>query len=146
MSNGGSGQASTTPKGNALQPPIYSWVRNAREIDNFFWELESYFVAVGIMDEIQKVSNGSFSLKDIALVWWHRMCNDVKRESDPITTWDEFKRELKKQVYPKDAEYEARAKLRRLQHQDGRIREYVKEFQELLLEIASVGERLILLP
>ena len=140
VSNGGSGQASTTPKGNALQPPVYNGARNAREIDNFFWELEAYFGAVGIVDESQKVSNASFSLKDIAL-WWHRRCDDVKRGSDPITTWDEFKRELKKQFYPKDAEYEARAKLRRLQHQDGRIWEYVKEFQELLLEIPNMGEQ-----
>ena len=93
------------------------------------------------MDEAQKVSNASFSLKDIALVWWRRRCDDVKRGSAPITTWDEFKKELKKQFYPKDAEYEARAKLRRLQHEDGRIREYVKEFQELLLEIPNMGEQ-----
>jgi len=51
MSNSGSGQASTTPKGNALQPPTYSGGRNAREIDNFFWELEAYFGAIGIVDE-----------------------------------------------------------------------------------------------
>ena len=96
MSNGGSGKASTTPKGNALQPPIYNGARNAREIDNFFWKLEAYFGAVGIVDKAQKVSNASFSLKDIALVWWRRRYDDVKRGSDPITTWDEFKRELKK--------------------------------------------------
>jgi len=48
------------------------------------------------VDEAQKVSNASFSLKDIALVWWRRRYDDVKRGSDPITTWDEFKRELKK--------------------------------------------------
>ena len=51
MSNGGLGQASTTPKGNALQPPSYNGARNARAIDNFLWELEAYFGAVGIMDE-----------------------------------------------------------------------------------------------
>jgi len=49
--------------------------------------------------------------------------------------------ELKRQLYPKDAEYKVRAKLRRLQHQDGQIREYVKEFQELLLEIPNMGEQ-----
>jgi len=36
MSNSGSGQVSTAPKGDALQPPIYSGARNAKEIDNFF--------------------------------------------------------------------------------------------------------------
>jgi len=93
------------------------------------------------VDAAQKVSNASFSLKDITLVWWRRRCDDVKRGSDPITSYDEFKRELKKQFYPKDAEYEARAKLRCIQHQDGKIRGYVKEFQELLLEIPSMEEQ-----
>jgi len=37
--------------------------------------------------------------------------------------------------------HEVTAKLRRLQHQDGRIRKYVKEFQELLLEIPNMGEQ-----
>ena len=132
---------STTPKGNALQPPIYNRARNARAIDNFLWELEAYFGAVGIMVEAQKVSNASFSLKDIALIWWRRRCDDVKSGSDPFTTWDEFKRELKRQFYLKDAEYKARAKLRRLQHQDGQIRECIKEFQELLLEIPNMGKQ-----
>jgi len=61
------------------------------------WELETYFGAVGIVDEAQKASNASSSLKDIALVWWRRRCDGIKRGADPITTLDEFKRELKKQ-------------------------------------------------
>ena len=51
LSNGGSGQASTSPKSSALQTPTYGGARNAREIDNFFWGLEAYFGATGIMDE-----------------------------------------------------------------------------------------------
>jgi len=51
-----------------------------------------------------------------------------------------FKRELKEQFYPKDAVKEARAKLRHLQHKEGHLREYVREFQELLLEIPNMGE------
>ena len=55
--------------------------------------------------------------------------------------WEEFKGELKRQFYLEDAEHEARAKLRCLQHKDGHIWEYMKEFQELLLEIPSMGEK-----
>jgi len=138
-SNGGSGQVSTTPKVNALQTRTYNGARNAREIDNFFWKFEAYFGAEGITKETQKVNLASFSLKDIALVWWRRRCDDVNRGSTPITTWDGFKRELKEQFYPKDAIKEARAKLRRLQHKEGHLREYVREFQELLLEIPNMG-------
>ena len=69
MGNGGSGQVPTTPKVSVLQTLIYNGTRNTREIDNFFWKLEAYFGAVGIM--------ASFSLKDIAPVWWCRRCDDV---------------------------------------------------------------------
>ena len=43
-----SSQVSTTPKGNALPTPTYNGVRNAREIDNFFWKFEAYFGVTGI--------------------------------------------------------------------------------------------------
>jgi len=59
----------------------------------------------------------------------------------PITIWDGSKRELKKQFYPDDAKNEARAKLRYLKHNEGHIREYIREFQQLLLEIPSMGEQ-----
>jgi len=80
---------------------------------------------MGIEDDAQKVSNAAFSLKDITLVWWRHRCDDIRKGSNPINIWNEFKRQLKKQFYPEDAEYEARAKLRRLQHKDGQIRKYV---------------------
>ena len=51
----------------------------------------------------------------------------MNRRSDPITTWDGFKKELKEQFYP-DAEREVRAKVRHLKHREGHIREYAKEF------------------
>ena len=89
---------------------------------------QAYFEAMGIEDDTQKVKNATFSLKDVAFVWWHRMCDDVQRGSDPVNTCDGFKRELKKQFYPKDTKYKARAKLQRLQHKDGQVQEYIKEF------------------
>jgi len=128
MGVSGPSQVSPTPKENTLQTPTYNGTRKVREIDNFFWKLEAYFGAVGITDEVQKVNTASFSLKDIALVWWRRRCDDVNRGSTPITTWDGFKGELKEQFYPKDAEKEARAKPRRLQHKEGHICEYINEF------------------
>jgi hypothetical protein len=65
---------------------------------------------------------------------------DVARERRiAITTWRGFKDELKKQFYPENATDEARAKLRHLK-QTGTIREYVKEFTELLLEIPDMSD------
>jgi len=111
VANGGSVKVSTALKGSALRPPSFHGARSAREIDTFFWELGAYFGAMGIENDSQKVSNASFSLKDVAFVWWHRRRDDVWGRSDPINTRDRFKRKLKKQFYPEDAEYEAKAEL-----------------------------------
>lgn len=56
------------------------------------------------------------------------------RGSNSIATWDRFNGELKRQFYPENAKCEAKAKLRLLTHR-GKVKDYVKEFSELLLEI-----------
>jgi len=81
------------------------------EIDNFIWGLKAYFTAMGIMEKSQKVNNASRFIKDIALVWWRYKCDDIKRRSNPIETWDGFKRKLKKQFYPKAIKYGLRPSL-----------------------------------
>ena len=126
---------------NAPQPLTFHRVRSASEIDNFIWGLKAYCEAIGIKEDTQKVSNGSLFLKDIALVWWHRRCDDVNRGSTPITTWAGFKREFKGKFYPNNAKREPRATLRHLPHKEGHIYEYIKEFQELLFDIPSIGEQ-----
>lgn len=96
MTNGRAVQLTTTPKVNAPTRPTFNGVRSARVIDNFIWGYEAYFGAMNIEEDAQKVSNASLFLKDIALVWWHRKCDDVKRGFDPVNTWDGFKSELKR--------------------------------------------------
>lgn len=54
---------------------------------------------------------------------------------------EDFTKELKRRFYPENVEGEARAKLRHLQHKEGNIRDYVKEFSELMLEITDMGEK-----
>ncbi|XP_016684229.2 uncharacterized protein [Gossypium hirsutum] len=51
-----------------------------------------------------------------------------------------FQGELKKQFYPQYAEKEARAKLRRLTQQST-VRDYVREFSELMLQISYLNEK-----
>ena len=79
-------------------------------------------------------------LQDTALMWWRRREDDARRGGEPVTTWEGFKAELKKQFYPANAEWEARVKLQRLHHKDGQLKEFVKEFQELILEIPSMPQ------
>ena len=60
-----------------------------------------------------------------------------------IETWKDFKREIKRQFYPEDVAYLARKNMRRLKH-TGSIREYVKEFSSLMLEIPNMTEEELL--
>lgn len=104
IANGGAVQVTPASKVNAPKPPTYSGARCAREIDNFLWGLEAHFGAMGIMKEAQKLSNASLFLKDIALVWWRRRNDNVRRGANAIDMWEAFKGELKRQFYPEDAE------------------------------------------
>jgi len=99
-------------------PPLLRWIPSLLP----FMGLGAYFGVIGIMEDAQKVSNSSLYLKDIALVWWHHRCGDVKKEITSINAWDEFKRELKKLFYLEVAEYEAKDKLRCFRHQDANLK------------------------
>ncbi|RVW75466.1 Retrovirus-related Pol polyprotein from transposon 17.6 [Vitis vinifera] len=54
-----------------------------------------------------------------------------------------FKREIKRQFYPEDVAYLARKSMKHLKH-TGSIREYIKEFSTLMLEIPNMSEEELL--
>ncbi|XP_043809670.1 uncharacterized protein LOC122722623 [Manihot esculenta] len=116
------------------KPQAFRGTRNAKEIDNFLWSLEQYFKALGIVEDARKIDHAPLYLADTAMVWWRRREADIEKGTCTLETWDDFKRELKRQFYPVNAAHEARARLRRLT-QRGTIRDYVKEFTEVILEI-----------
>ncbi|KAE8692579.1 hypothetical protein F3Y22_tig00110831pilonHSYRG00022 [Hibiscus syriacus] len=89
--------------------------------------------------DAKKISIASVYLSEVALMWWRRRCNDVKRGTAPIATWGEFQAEFKEKFYPEYAEDEARSKLRRLK-QEGSLREHVRKFVEVSLQVPSLSE------
>nr|QCS14309.1 hypothetical protein [Phalaenopsis equestris] len=122
------------------KPMSFGGTRNAKEVDNFLWGLEQYFGAMGIADEDAKIQFASLYLSDIAMLWWRRRKGDVERGLCTMSTFNDFKRELKKQFYPENAEDVARARLRRLK-QEGLIQGYIKEFTSLVLEIPDISDK-----
>ncbi|KAF2325760.1 hypothetical protein GH714_036635 [Hevea brasiliensis] len=122
---------------DAPRPKAYDSARNAREIDNFLWNVERYFEAVGITEDAVKLHTVPLYLGDVATVWWRRHSEDIKKGTCTISTWGEFTKELKRQFYPENAESEARAKLRRLQHKEGAIQEYRRGVQDLATAMAA---------
>lgn len=57
------------PKLDIPKPITYGRSRNAREIENFLWDLEQYFKAMKIEDEAMKVHNSIIYITDITILW-----------------------------------------------------------------------------
>ncbi|RVW98232.1 Retrovirus-related Pol polyprotein from transposon 17.6 [Vitis vinifera] len=131
------------PRVEVPKPHTFSGKRDAKELDNFLWHMERYFEVIALKDEATKVRTATLYLTDNATLWWRRRFADIERGMCTIDTWDAFKREIKRQFYPEDVAYLARKSLKRLKH-TGSIREYVKEFSTLMLEIPNMAEEELL--
>ncbi|KAJ9682242.1 hypothetical protein PVL29_018227 [Vitis rotundifolia] len=125
------------------KPQGFSGKRDAKELDNFLWHMERYFEAIALIDEAAKVRIATLYLTDTATLWWRQRFADMEKGICTIETWEDFKREIKRQFYPEDMAYLARKNMRRLKH-TGSIRDYVKEFSSLMLEIPNMTEEELL--
>ncbi|KAJ9680701.1 hypothetical protein PVL29_019883 [Vitis rotundifolia] len=125
------------------KPQGFSGKRDAKELDNFLWHMERYFEAIAVIDEAAKVRIATLYLTDTATLWWRRRFADMEKGICTIETWEDFKREIKRQFYPEDVAYLARKNMRRLKHTSS-IRDYVKEFSSLMLEIPNMTEEELL--
>ncbi|RVW76416.1 hypothetical protein CK203_056599 [Vitis vinifera] len=125
------------------KPHRFNGKRDAKKLDNFLWHMERYFEAIALTDEATKVRTTTLYLTDTATLWWHRRFSHVEKYICTIETWKDFKREIKRQFYPEDVAYLARKTMRHLKH-TGSIRDYVKEFSSLMLEIPNMTEEELL--
>ncbi|RVW79197.1 hypothetical protein CK203_045185 [Vitis vinifera] len=121
------------------KPQGFSGKWDAKELDNFLWHMEQYFEVVALTDEVAKVMIATLYLTDIATLWWCRRFADMEKDICTIEMWKDFNREIKRQLYPEDVAYLARKNMRRLKH-TGSIRDYVKEFSSLMLEVPNMTE------
>ena len=105
--------------------------------------MERYFEAIALTDEAAKVRTATLYLIDTTTLWWRRRFADMEKYICTIEMWEDFKREIKKQFYLEDVAYLARKNMRHLKH-IGSIRDYVKEFSSLMLEIPNMTENELL--
>ncbi|XP_070015822.1 uncharacterized protein [Nicotiana sylvestris] len=112
----------------------YGGSRDAHEVDDLLWRMDKYFEIVKEDDDVVKVRNASMYLTEVSYWGGIGSVPTWKKGLCKIKTWEKFKRELKKQFYPMNVVYEARQKLRELR-QTATIREYVREFTTLMLQI-----------
>ncbi|XP_070005713.1 uncharacterized protein [Nicotiana sylvestris] len=121
----------------APKPPMFKGVRDAQEVENFLWHLENYFRHGKVRDDEAKINTTVLYLSETAMLWWRRKMADVDKGLCTISTWDHFKTEFKRQFFPNNVLYEARRKLRELK-QTRSIRNYIKEFTTLMLQIPNL--------
>ncbi|GJR59546.1 putative nucleotidyltransferase, ribonuclease H [Tanacetum coccineum] len=79
-------------------------------------------------------------LKDTTTLWWRPRYEDIKLGTATIDTLAEFVADFKKKFYPENAKNEVKNRLRKLK-KSKTIREYVKEFTTLVLEIPELSDQ-----
>ncbi|KAL0313602.1 UNVERIFIED_CONTAM: hypothetical protein Sradi_5759500 [Sesamum radiatum] len=120
-------------------PKPFGGARSAKELENFLWDMEAYFQATRIPDD-EKVSITSMYLTGDAKLWWHtRLSNDASANREKIETWDVLKKELKDQFLLCNTSWLAKESLRKLKY-SGTVRNYVKDFSSLMLDVRDMSE------
>ncbi|XP_070002084.1 uncharacterized protein [Nicotiana sylvestris] len=119
------------------KPLVFKGVRDVQEVENILWHLENYFRHDKVRDDEAKINTTVLYLSKTAMLWCRRKMADMDKGLCTISTWDQYKAEFKRQVFPNNILYEARRKLRELK-QTGSIHNYVREFTTLMLEIPNL--------
>ena len=71
--------------------------------------------------------------------WWRTRNVDYVSAGRPrIATWDKLMKEMRDEYLPSNASWHARDKLKRLR-QTGSVREYIKEFTSMMLDIQNMS-------
>lgn len=137
---------SGTPSGGEVprklrvpEPLPFTGVRSAKELENFLWDMEQYFKAAHI-PENERVNITSMYLSGDAKLWWRTRLEDAANAGKPsIETWKELQKELRDQFLPCNTAWVARDALKKLRHTTS-VREYVKQFSSLMLDIKDMSE------
>ena len=121
------------------EPKGFRGARNAKELENFLWDMEHLFKAAHVPDS-EPVYITSMYLYGDAKLWWRTQMGDDAGSGRPqIDTWETLKRELKEQFLPTNSAWLARESLKRLKD-TGSVKEYVKEFSSIMLDIRNMSD------
>ena len=135
----GSARGGEGSKLKVPEPKQFGGSRNAKELENFLWDMEQYFRAARVAERDQ-VTITSMYLEGDAKLWWRsRLDGDASAGRPRIETWESLKKELRDQFLPLNAAWVAREALKKLKH-TGTVRDYVKEFSSLMLDVKNMSE------
>ena len=121
------------------EPKPFFGTRDAKALENYIFDLKQYFKATDTETEEEKITMATMHLAEDAKLWWRSKYVNIQESGCIINTWERLKQELRSQFFPKNVEIMARRKLRDLKHTSS-IREYVKQFSLLMLDILQMSE------
>ncbi|KAK2998230.1 hypothetical protein RJ639_022604 [Escallonia herrerae] len=132
------GGAEYSSRPRVPEPKSYGGARDAKELENFLFDIEQYFRAIRVDSEATKVSMAAMYLVGDAKLWWRKKYAEIEDGSCVINTWEILKRELKSQFFPENTAFNARKALLECKH-TGSVREYCQAFSALMLDISDMS-------
>ncbi|KAK3000577.1 hypothetical protein RJ639_021987 [Escallonia herrerae] len=132
------GGAEHSSRPRVPEPKSYGGARDAKELENFLFDVEQYFQAIRVDSEATKVSMAAMYLVGDAKLWWRKKYAEIEDGSCVINTWEIPKRELKSQFFPENTAFNARKALLECKH-TGSVREYCQAFSALMLDISDMS-------
>ena len=73
------------------EPKAYGGTRDARELENYLFDMEQYFEATGIDGDAAKITTAAMYFTGDAKLWWRSQKADIQAGRLAINTWDELK-------------------------------------------------------
>jgi len=140
-----SSSSAPLPAGCRAVPPanFAGGRRDSESIESWLFSVEQYFDLTGLPDGLRRVQYAGSLLRGPALVWFRTMCS-TQGHLAFISTWVLFCRELRANFCPTNLTKLARDRLAYLRQTGSSVRDYVRDFRAVCLEIPllSADERL----
>jgi hypothetical protein len=80
--------------------PMFNGDANLEKLDNWIQQVEVYCCVQHIDEDEVKVQIASLQWEGTSLVWWERNLQDRSKCGNLLSSWSEFKTEIRKQYYP----------------------------------------------
>ena len=130
----------------AVPPPPANFSggrRDSESIESWLFSVEQFFALTGLPDGMRQVQYAGSLLRGSALVWFRTMCSTAEHLAF-ISTWPLFCSELRANFCPTNMVKLARDRLAYLRQTSSSVRDYVREFRAVCLDIPalSADERL----
>jgi hypothetical protein len=120
-------------------PPLFFGGKDAEQLDSWLFSMCEYFELIGLKDDEQRIRLAGTYLRSSATTWYRTARGDAVPESERVKTWDQFVKEIRSNFCPLNMTKIARDRLVHL-HQTDTLREYVRSFRTLVLDIPSMAE------